>query len=120
MPQPATPRTTDRVLFPGKVVRVAAGPGGVLRAREGVLWVTYEERQALQRSDVRDHFVPAGGCLHLAGGDVVVVGASDARYGIASFDWEPQRLPAVQAHAAWRALLALLVGRRPAGGWLTA
>ena len=112
--QRATPRVSDRVLFPGKVVRIAAGDGGLLRAREGVLWVTFEASASPERWAMKDHFIACGEAVSLDPGDVVVVGPSDARYGMASLDWQPRVLPARRGFMAW--LRGLLPGR--SGGLL--
>jgi hypothetical protein len=79
----------QRRVFPGRTLRVVARGGALLRSCEGELWVTWETRPGAVRPDCEDHFVPAGQCVHLRDGEVVVVGASDARHGLAAFDVEP-------------------------------
>lgn len=110
-----TPRAADRVVFPGKVVRIASGPGGVLRTRDGQLWVTFENAADPDRWAQQDYFLSRGQGLCLAAGDVVVVGPSDSRYGMASFDWMP--FGNVQPSMASRVSTALGVFARRWGPW---
>jgi hypothetical protein len=88
----------ERRVFPGKSLRVIARGEALLRACEGELWVTWEVRPDAVRPACDDQFVPAGECVLLRDGEVVVVGASDARHGLAAFDVEP--LPARRRSAA--------------------
>jgi hypothetical protein len=112
----------ERPVFPGKTVRVIARGDAVLRACEGELWVTWEARLDAAQSHLRDHIVAAGQSLLLRDGEVVVVGASDARHGLAFFDVEPapaRRRPAVPRWTVAN-LLAALWRRGSMGGLLAA
>jgi hypothetical protein len=101
---PADRAMLERVLFPRKVLRLACTQSGRLTARDGALWVTFDAVATPARWNSEDHFLVPGQSLELAAGDVVVVSASDPRYGVAAFDWLPVRR--VRAGAA-----------RPAPGW---
>jgi hypothetical protein len=83
----------QRRVFPGKTLRVIARGEALLRSCEGELWVTREARPDAVGPDCEDHFVPAGQCVFLRDGEVVVVGASDPRRGLATFDVEPLPAP---------------------------
>jgi hypothetical protein len=83
----------QRRVFPGKTLRVVARGEALLRACDGELWVTWEARPDATQPDCEDHFVPAGQCVFLCDGEVVVVGASDPRHGLAAFDVEPLPAP---------------------------
>lgn len=82
----------ERVLFPGKVLRIACERPGLLTAREGPLWITFDAVAAPDRWTGDDHFLTPGQSMQIRPGDVVVLSASDARYGLAAFDWLPGRL----------------------------
>ena len=59
-------------------------------------------------------FVP-GQSLPLQPGDVVVVSASDPRYGLAAFDWSPQPRRALQAAPARRPVFLQALARLAGG-----
>jgi hypothetical protein len=112
-----TPSTSDRVIFPGRTVRITSGAaGGVLRARDGELWVTFERAGDRSHRGGQDYFLTRGQALYLVDGDVAIAGPADCRYGMASLDWTPihaecpaladqlLRALAGQLGAAWRSL----------------
>jgi hypothetical protein len=114
MHQPAiTTRTAtrDRSLLPGRSLRVAADRPTLLRAREGMVWVTFESTREAGARREWDYFLERGQCIRLEPGEVVLVGAADARRGVATFDVDPIRM--LRQAPAWRRLLARVLTALP-------
>jgi hypothetical protein len=110
----------DRMLFPGKVLRIACSRPGLLTARHGALWLTFEQVAAPDRWSPDDHFLTPGQSIQLRPGDVVVASASDARYGLSAFDWLPGRLVRVPVPSRWQVMVQAFARLAGAGGALPA
>ena len=100
--------TRDRPVFPGKTLRVCADRPALLRARDGLLWVTFETTQETGTRRDWDYFLHRGQCMRLEPGESVVVGPSDARRGMASFDVEPIAMLRPSRTAWWMRFASML------------
>ncbi len=85
----ASRRTVDRRLFPGRVMRVIGDCEAVLTAREGMLWITFDESRVTRPGPWGDYFLKPGQGIVLHEGEQVVLSAADARHGSALFDMTP-------------------------------
>jgi hypothetical protein len=111
-----SPATAGRMLFPGKVVRLVAGPhGAVLHGRQGSLWATVDGEWS-----PADHIIEPGEALRVAPNTAIWVSAVDARRGLACLDWMPVQVRRPARGRAWQQLWMALEGRWATRGALAA